>query len=178
MGREEGLLHLHTDRFLLFPPHPPCARGLNLNRLTCPSTPFLSTSVLPRSLHSSLPLSPHLHAAHRAITASRYHTIAVSLHLFHYLSVPLPLLTHYSVLCVCVCEGITHPEAPFCTDIGMLWTLVLNSQASCGAAASQFSLQHLHTNVGAGGIMHVEMMCFSPACAPSVSGSAYMHFSI
>lgn len=149
MEREEGLLHLHTDRFLLFL----CVLGQNLNLFTCPSI-HLSSHPLHFNLSLvSVPcsLSPHLYAAHRAITTSRYHTISVSLHLFHYLCVLLPLLTYYCILfvciCVCLCNGITHPEAPFCTDIGMLWTLVLNSKASHSFYASWFSLHHLHINV-------------------------------
>lgn len=148
-------------------------------------SPHLSlNSVLEHICPPSLPpfISPSLPTSARGTQSN--HREPLSHHRCIASSIPLPFCpapsphTLFCALCVCVCEGITHPEAPFCTDIGMLWTLVLNSQASCGAAASRFSLQHLHTNVGAGGIMHVEMMCFSPACAPSVSGSAYMHFSI
>lgn len=172
--REEGLLHLHTNTFLLFL----CLLRLNLNRPTCPSSVFFNTSTS-HSLHFYLSLvsfpcslSPHLYPAHRAITTSHYHTIPVSLHLFHYLSVLLPLFTHYCVLCVyicvCVCVGITHPKVPFCTDIVDI--------------SSQFTgflrLQCLTVFTS----LQLTVLCMSRLyiclCVQGISGSIYMHFSI
>lgn len=107
MEGEEGLPHLHTDRFL-------CVLRLNLNRPTCPSAMFFNTFVLSLSPFVSIPrvglLLPLSTSAHRAITTRHYHTISVSLHLFHYLSVPRSLSSHiiaYSVcvrVCVCGCN--------------------------------------------------------------------------
>lgn len=152
MEREEGLLDLHTDRFLLFL----CVLRLNPNRPTCP----FNTSVLLFSPFLSLSCVCPLFPLYTSVPCTQgNHHKPLSHHLCIASSIPLPICpapSLHTLLCtVCVCVCVTHPEAPFCTDIGMLWTLALNSLASCGFSASPFSLQHLHINVCTEGIMQV-----------------------
>ena len=144
---------LHTDIFFFTL----CGLGLNLNHPTCPSavlfnTPALSLSQLlsvscvrPRSL------SPHLHPAHRAVATSPYHTISVSLCLFHYL---LHLLAHYCVLCVC------RYNAPRGSALHRHWHVV--------DVSAQFTvslqLQRLTVFISPPTYHHVPKMCLLPVC--------------
>lgn len=119
MEREEGLPHLHTDRLLLFL----CVLHLHLNQPSFPSAISLDTFILSFSPFVSilcfcLPPSPHLYSAHRAITTSHYHTISVSLHLFHYLLYMSRTSSLHALLyIVCVGGGTTYPEAQFCGEM-------------------------------------------------------------
>ncbi len=107
MGREEGLLHLHTDRFLLFL----CVPRLNLNRPTCPSTVFFNTSVLSFSPFLSLScVCPRLPLSTSVPSTQSNHHKPLSHHLCIASSIPLlvcpapSLHTLLCTVCVCVCR--------------------------------------------------------------------------
>lgn len=112
MEREERLLHLHTDGFLLFL----CALCLNLNRPTCASTLLFNTSVLsfsPFFFISLLRLSPapSLHICTQHTEQSPQATITPSLYRFIYSITYLSrsLSSHIIVYCVYVC-GYNTPR--------------------------------------------------------------------
>lgn len=103
MEREEGLLDLHTDRFLLFL----CVLRLNPNWPTCP----FNTSVLLFSPFLSLSCVCPLFPLYTSVPCTQgNHHKPLSHHLCIASSIPLPICpapslhTLLCTVCVCVCN--------------------------------------------------------------------------